>query len=390
MARRIKVEDKDVEKAILRGLAELGLRRDQAEVTVLEHPTRGFLGIGAKPAVVMLTKKLWGAANVDEQIYMDVPKKKNNDRGGRRKKDKEEDAPAPRAERAERAPRAERSERPERNGRGDKRRGGKKFEKGARGGRKGGRKFETDAPLEPLTPQVSKEHEPQLAPAEHILNAVIPDNMKAPMEEAKNLLSKTLDFMGVKYSNLNVWWDDKQGRVLLTFDTESPAIVIGKDGKTLEALQYLITLALSRQFDTNISVMADTQNYWRKTEDKLEREIAKAIDAVKRGMSIFRMRPMPSQMRRYIHRALASHDIAQTASEGEGKWRKVVVKAKDLALKTAELGAVTAANVAADAAEKVVETISTAADTVLEAGQKAQEFIETATDNQQNNDQPPQ
>ena len=37
---------------------------------------------------------------------------------------------------------------------------------------------------------------------------------------------------------------------------------------------------------------------------------------------------MPSQMRRFVHKLLANHPEVETYSEGEGKWRKIVIKAK--------------------------------------------------------------
>lgn len=165
-------------------------------------------------------------------------------------------------------------------------------------------------------------------PCERIQNAVIPEALKAPMQEAKQYLNDILTHMGVKAENLNVWWDEQQQRILLTFDCDHPAIVIGKEGKTLESIQYLCTLALSRHFDKPISVITDTQNYWRKTEDKINAEIARGVAAVEGGMTVYRFRPMSAQLRRYIHRALEGHATVETASEGEGKWRKVTLRAK--------------------------------------------------------------
>ena len=141
-------------------------------------------------------------------------------------------------------------------------------------------------------------------------------------------MEKVLTHMGIKVENLNVWWDEKQQRILLTFDCDHPAIVIGKEGKTLEAIQYLSTLALSRHFDTPISVITDTQNYWRKAEDKIDAEIEKGISLIKSGHSVFRFRPMSAQLRRYIHRAVEGNEFVETASEGEGKWRKVTLRPK--------------------------------------------------------------
>ena len=289
MPTKIKIEAKEVSDAINKGLRKLGLRRDQVEVSVLQQPKKGFLGIGAKDAIVELRPKRWSAAEIDAQIYMDIPKRKGG-KGGKGRKGQGRHASRRRAEDIEvRIPRGERA---------------------------------------------PKENEPQLLPSEEIQHAVIPENLQALMQEAKKYLNDVLTHMGVKVENLNVWWDEKQQRILLTFDCDHPAIVIGKEGKTLEAIQYLSTLALSRHFDKPISVITDTQNYWRKAEDKINAEIEKGISLIKSGHSVFRFRPMSSQLRRYIHHAVEGNEYVTTASEGEGKWRKVTLRPTE---KVAEL-----------------------------------------------------
>lgn len=290
MPTKVKVQAKDVSSAIAQGLKDLGLRRDQVEVTVLEHPKKGFLGFGSKPAVVEIRQKRWSAAELDAQIYMDVPRKKRSGSHGRAN---------------------------------NKRRNHEAFNED----RRRGRKFDR-APRFEAREKAPKANEAQLLPCERIQNAVIPEALKAPMQEAKQYLNDILTHMGVKAENLNVWWDEQQQRILLTFDCDHPAIVIGKEGKTLESIQYLCTLALSRHFDKPISVITDTQNYWRKTEDKINAEIARGVAAVEGGMTVYRFRPMSAQLRRYIHRALEGHATVETASEGEGKWRKVTLRAK--------------------------------------------------------------
>ena len=228
MPTKIKIQAKEVSDAITKGLRQLGLRRDQVEVSILQHPKKGFLGIGSRLAEVELRPKRWSTAELDSQIYMDVPKRKSNRRGrnGNRKN---------------------RLERTNRRGR-----------KNLPGGNGDARE------------KAPKANEPQLLPCEAIQNAVIPDNLKAPMQEAKEYVEKVLTHMGVKVENLHAWWDEKQQRILLTFDCDRPAIVIGKEGKTLEAIQYLSTLSISRHFDMPLSVITDTQNYWRKAEDKID------------------------------------------------------------------------------------------------------------------------
>jgi len=63
-----KVEAKTIQDAVEIGLIELGLRRDQVEVVVVSEGTKGFLGLGAKKACVMLREKRWtGSGHHQEQ-----------------------------------------------------------------------------------------------------------------------------------------------------------------------------------------------------------------------------------------------------------------------------------------------------------------------------------
>lgn len=285
--REIKSEGKDVAAAIIRGLNELGRRRDQVEVTVVQEEKAGFLGIGGKPAIVHIIEKKW---------------------------DSEHSTPIkPRSPRASSSSSSSSSFKT--------RGGGRKRRDGRDEGRRGSSRTKIDR-----EPKAPKENEAQKLPSLEIQNTVIPENLKQPMALAKECLQTMLAGIGTKPENLNVWWDDKQQRILLTFDCDHPAIVIGKEGKTLESIQYLITLMVSRGFDNPISVMADTQNYWRKLEDKINSEIDKAVSMLKRTKRTYRFRPMSAQMRRYIHRYLVADTSISTASEGEGKWRKVVLK----------------------------------------------------------------
>jgi len=334
MLNKVKTQGKTISEAISKGLKEMHLRRDQVEISVLEHPRKGFLGIGAKPAVVEVTKKRWMSDSLDSEIYMDVPKRRRGRNGKRAAK------------------------------------GGRRSSSHRHNSRRA-----SDAEMTSREPRVRtpKANEPQLLPSEAIQNAVIPENMQKPMELAKTYVTDVLTHMGIKAENVHVWWDEKQQRILVTFDCDKPAIVIGKEGKTLEAIQYLSTLAVTRQFDMPISVVTDTQNYWRKAEDKIEADIARGIDMIKHGASVFRFRPMSSQLRRYIHRAVEGNEYVQTTSEGEGKWRKVTLRPTQKALDEAKAGVAPADFVPGVIGEDIPEAQPTEQAATQEANQPTEQ-----------------
>ena len=276
MARRQVISTgKDVASAVIRGLNELGRRRDQVDVTILQKPTKGFLGIGSKKAKVQIVEKAWDSEH-STPMRTGI-RKRSNIAYNPNKKPRRTRRPRHLVEKT-------------------------------------------------VTMREPKANEAQKLPSMEIQNAVIPENVKQPMEDAKIALNEILGKMGVKVSKLNAWWDGKQERILLTFDCDFPALVIGKEAKTLQSIQYLITLMVSRNFNAPISVVADTQNYWNKLEEKLNKDIAYALMSIKRNKRPYRFRPMSAQMRRYIHHYLAGEQGIVTISEGEGKWRKVVLK----------------------------------------------------------------
>ena len=67
---------KDVEEAVSLALIDLKCSRDEVEVTVLEEPTKGFLGIGAKLAKVKIEKKKDEKQNKEKKINKKNNKKK--------------------------------------------------------------------------------------------------------------------------------------------------------------------------------------------------------------------------------------------------------------------------------------------------------------------------
>ncbi len=341
MLSKVKVQAKTVSEAIKKGLKELHMRRDQVDVKVLEQPKKGFLGFGSKPAVVELEKKRWATEEWDENIYMDVPK--HNARRGRR-------------------------------GKHNNRRTGRKMM--GRNRREGQAEREENTSRQPRV-YTPKPNEPQLLPSEAIQHAVIPQELQAPMQQAKEHITQVLTHMGVTPSNVNVWWDERQQRILVTFDCDKPAIVIGKEGKTLEAIQYLCTLAVTRHFDKAISVVADTQNYWRKSEDKINADIEYGINQIKRGASVFRFRPMSAQQRRYIHRAVDGNPYVQTASEGEGKWRKVTFRPTQKALDEAHANVAPADFVPGVIGEDIPQETAPVAENATPANQTADSPVVT-------------
>jgi spoIIIJ-associated protein len=83
---------------------------------------------------------------------------------------------------------------------------------------------------------------------------------------------------------------------------------------------------VSRGAETPIAVQVDALSYWEKREQAILDEAHKAVTMVKTDGRPYRLEPMDASMRRLIHRTLANNPSVTTASEGEGPWRKIVIR----------------------------------------------------------------
>lgn len=116
--------------------------------------------------------------------------------------------------------------------------------------------------------------------------------------------------------------------IKLNMDTNHNSILIGKNGKTLSALNEIVTLATSIKFKKRVRVLLDINDY---KSDRYRRviSIAKRVaNEVSKTKQTVVLDPMPSDERRAIHNALTNHRHVITESIGVGRERKVVIRHK--------------------------------------------------------------
>jgi spoIIIJ-associated protein len=109
---------------------------------------------------------------------------------------------------------------------------------------------------------------------------------------------------------------------------DSAGILIGKHGQTLDAVQYVLNLALNKGEQPYIGVTLDTGGYRRKRRETLESlafSIAKKVKTTRRSV---RLEPMSANERRIIHAFLQNDKQIVTFSEGEEPYRNIVVSYK--------------------------------------------------------------
>ena len=114
--------------------------------------------------------------------------------------------------------------------------------------------------------------------------------------------------------------------IVFQLDTQKQGLLIGKHGKTLNALQYLAQVFIHRVAKNKLSVVVNVGNYREKRQEIIQRLAERTADKVSRtGQPVF-LEPMPAFERKQIHAVLSKNEAVQTHSEGDEPYRYLVVE----------------------------------------------------------------
>lgn len=120
-------------------------------------------------------------------------------------------------------------------------------------------------------------------------------------------------------------YEGDEGELILDITGDDLAVLIGRHGRTLDALQFLISSITSRIVGHRYPIVVDVEGYKARQRQKIEDIALNAADkAVDRDRSI-KLRPMTPYERRIVHITLRGDERVETMSEGEGRARRVVV-----------------------------------------------------------------
>ena len=119
---------------------------------------------------------------------------------------------------------------------------------------------------------------------------------------------------------------ESNNMVVFHLETQKQGLLIGKHGKTLNALQYLAQVFIHRLARNKLSVVVNVGNYREKRQEIIQRLADRTAEKVKRtGQPVF-LEPMPAFERKQIHAALSKDEHVKTHSEGEEPYRYLVVE----------------------------------------------------------------
>ena len=134
-----------------------------------------------------------------------------------------------------------------------------------------------------------------------------------------------LGYFGAEEAEIEEYEGD-EGELILDIVGENLAVLIGRHGKTLDSIQFLVSSIVSKKIGYRYPVIIDVEGYKHRRKQKLI-SIAKSSAArALRNKATVRMRPMNPYERRIVHIALKQDKRVVTTSEGVEPSRYVVIQ----------------------------------------------------------------
>jgi spoIIIJ-associated protein len=279
----VEASGKSIEDAILQALARLGRNRDEVEITVLQEPSRGTRGMGAREARV--------------RVHV-LPQRAGYGVGGGAARELPGGYPLEDDGAYDAEPYVDDGGYPE-DGEGY------------------------------FPPDVSDRFSPSPDILVDALREVLPED--ASIEEvAATALETILAHMGIQAEVVAADTPEDQPLLLNIQPLGNYVLgtLIGRRGETLAALQLLVNLITYKQTGEHERIVVDVEGYRGRREENLRSMAERIAEQVRGSGRPVMLEAMPPNERRIVHMALADYSDLSTESTGEGDQRRVVVSLK--------------------------------------------------------------
>lgn len=280
------IQADSVEEAVEIALSQLNLSRQEVDIYVISEGKKGFLGFGKQPAVVKVSAKDVTVSDVAKQVVEEVIETSQLV--------------------ADEMPKASISV-----------------------------KEVIQEPEKIDDPEVVKEviveeivsQSPNDATKDAVTEEVSNVKEKDGYEIVKNYLEDILTAYGVE--DAKVTHHRKGTEVTFDIETDKPGIVIGRQGKNLNALQVVAQILFHRYEPRHMSIMLNVGDYRDRRANVLTKIAQRAARQVQKTKQEVILEPLPAYERKQIHAIISRYDDLSTKSEGKDPNRFLIVQYKE-------------------------------------------------------------
>ena len=277
MIKMIETTGKTVEDALSAALEKLGVAAEDVEYEILEKPSKGFLGFGAKPAKIQVKLKEIPAevkteiqepvANIEAHVEENIAEKIEP------VLEETKTEPAEEIKTVEEIPPAE---------------------------------------VETLEIETAEE--------------IPPVDKEEVIARAKSFLAEVFAAMQIEITVTAV---ENDSEIILDLAGKNLGVLIGKHGQTLDALQYLTNLTANVYNGAEkIYFVLDVENYRNRRAAALTKLAKSVAERAIRTRQDVKLEPMSRTERKVIHTALQNNPKVETHSAGEDPHRYIIVSPK--------------------------------------------------------------
>ena len=151
------------------------------------------------------------------------------------------------------------------------------------------------------------------------------DQLDAVADLAVDVIRDVLKCFGETESTIDEY-DGDEGELILDVNGGDLAVLIGRHGRVLDALQLVISSIVSKRLGFHFPIVVDIEGYKNRRKQKIQTIARSAASRAKRSGKV-RLKPMNAYERRLVHLALIDDADVTTHSEGEDPERYVVITA---------------------------------------------------------------
>ncbi len=139
---------------------------------------------------------------------------------------------------------------------------------------------------------------------------------------AQETLEKILELIPVE-TTVNA--EQTDGKIALSIEGDKSGLLIGRRGKTLDALQYIVNKIVNKALDKKTYVVVDSENYRKRREESLTQLALSMGDKAKKIKKPVSTNLLNPHDRRIVHLTLQEDIDLDTKSRGDGLLKKVVI-----------------------------------------------------------------
>ena len=120
-------------------------------------------------------------------------------------------------------------------------------------------------------------------------------------------------------------FEGDEGEIILDVTGEDVGVLIGRHGRTIDALQTVVSAMTTKKTGVRYPLAVDVEGYKHRRKQKVVEIARRAADRVRRNGRPVSLKPMTPHERRIVHLALQNQEGVTSTSEGSGSYRHVVV-----------------------------------------------------------------